>query len=105
MGLLRGHIGDVHASRSRSGAAFPTSRHNLYRRQAKLRPCGPLLVTRFANSEDEDSWRGRLQQYAFEPVSTSALPRTFSEFLADEQYAYYEYQYQLILKSELLAGR
>ena len=48
---------------------------------------GPLLVTRFASSEDEDSWRGRLQQYAFEPVSTSALPKTFSEFLADEQYA------------------
>lgn len=46
---------------------------------------GPLLVTRFASSEDEDSWRR--QQYAFEPVSTSALPKTFSEFLADEQYA------------------
>lgn len=48
---------------------------------------GPLLVTRFASSEEEDSWRGRLQQYTFEPVSTSALPKTFSEFLAGEQYA------------------
>lgn len=48
---------------------------------------GPLLVTRFGSTEDEDTWPGRVQQYAFEPISTSALPKEFSEDLANEQYA------------------
>ena len=48
---------------------------------------GPLLVTKFGGTDDEDTWRDRVQQYAFEPVSTSALPKVFSEALADEKYA------------------
>ena len=66
---------------------------------------GPLLVTRFANSGDEDSWRDRLQQYAFEPVSTSALPKTFSEFLADEQYATLRIPISIDIEERIIGGK
>ncbi|MDB2365520.1 hypothetical protein N9V98_06605, partial [Luminiphilus sp.] len=48
---------------------------------------GPLIVTRFSEVDEEDHWRGKVQQYAFEPVATNALPKRFADCLSSEQYA------------------
>ena len=83
---------------------FSTSRHNFIEDKESHVLYGPLLVTRFANSGDEDSWRDRLQQYAFEPVNKRTT-QDILEFLADEQYATLRIPISIDIEERIINGK